>query len=226
MNIKKNRYKNPISCIYKIVVKNYIYIGSTTIFSKRKYEHFWKLKKNIHPNQILQNVFNKYGEKEFVFSIVEEIEIDKLIETEQKYIDLYRNNDNFRLINILTIAGSSLGYVCSEETREKKRISMLGKNKGNKRNVDFCLEQSKRQKGRIITEEWRQKISSSLKGRKSPNKPKRFIEINNKSYSFKDFSEMVNCDISTLYTTKKEYTEKKYNCKIVILQDSEESPNT
>jgi group I intron endonuclease len=226
MNIKKNRYKNPISCIYKIVVKNYIYIGSTTIFSKRKYEHFWKLNKNIHPNQILQNVFNKYGEKEFIFSIVEEIEIDKLIETEQKYIDLYINNDNFRLINILTIAGSSLGYVCSEETREKKRISMLGKNKGNKRNVDFCLEQSKRQKGRIITEEWRQKISSSLKGRKSPNKPKRFIEINNKSYSFKDFSEMVNCDISTLYTTKKEYTEKKYNCKIIILHDSEEFPNT
>jgi len=37
---------------------------------------------------------------------------------------------------------------------------------------------------------------------------------------------MVNCDISTLYTTKKEYTEKKYNCKIVILQDSEEIPNT
>jgi hypothetical protein len=157
---------------------------------------------------------------------VEEIEVNKLIETEQKYIDLYRDNDDFRLINILTTAGSSLGYVCSEETREKKRISMLGKNKGNKRNVDFCLEQSKRQKGRIITEEWRQKISSSLKGRKGPNKPKRFIEINNKIYSFKVFSEMVNCDVSTLYQTKKEYTEKKYNCKIIILQDSEEIPST
>ena len=126
MNIKKNRYKNPISCIYKIEVKNYVYIGSTAIFSKRKYEHFWKLKKNIHPNQILQNIFNKYGEKEFIFSIVEEIEINKLIETEQKYIDLYRDNNNFRLINILTTAGSSLGYVCTEETREKKRKRIKG----------------------------------------------------------------------------------------------------
>ena len=45
MKVKKNRYKNPISCIYKIVVKNYIYFGSINVFSKIKYEHFSKLKK-------------------------------------------------------------------------------------------------------------------------------------------------------------------------------------
>ena len=37
---------------------------------------------------------------------------------------------------------------------------------------------------------------------------------------------MVKCDVSTLYQTKKEYTEKKYNCKIIILQDSEVSQDT
>ena len=222
----KKRYKNPISCIYKINVKNYVYIGSAKVFSKRKYEHLWRLKNNKQVNPILQNIFNKYGEDIFIFSILEEVSEDNLIEVEQKYIDLYKNQEELKLINILMKAGSSMGYVCSNETRRKKKISMIGKNKGKKRSIEFCKEQSKRQKGRIITEEWKNNISSSLKGRKGPNKPKRFIEINDKRYSFKEFSEMVNCDISTLYTTKKEYTERKYSCKIIIVQDSVVSQDT
>lgn len=221
----KKRYSNPISCVYKITVKNYIYIGSTKIFTKRKNEHLRNLKKQIHPNQILQNIFNKYGECEFVFSIIEEVDIEKLIEVEQKYINFYQNNRELRLVNILLVAGSSIGYICTEETKEKKRLSMLGKNKGNKRSPEFLQLQSERQKGRIITKEWREKISNSLKGKISPNKPKRFIKYVGNMYTFKEFSELVKCDLSNLYTTKREYTEKKYGCEI-ILQDSEEFPNT
>jgi len=225
-NLKKNRYKNPISCIYKITTGNYIYIGSAKIFSKRKYEHIRMLRNNNHVNPILQNIYNKYGEKSIDISIIEEAPIDNLIEFEQKYIDLYKNHEKLKLINILLVAGSSLGYQCSEETRDKKRLSMIGKNKGKKRSEEFSINQSIRQKNRKITDSWRENISKSLKGKKSPNKPKRFIEINDKRYSFREFSKIVNCDISTLYTTKKEYTEKKYNCKIIFLQDSEESQDT
>lgn len=221
----KKRYTNPISCIYKITVKNYIYIGSAKIFSKRKYEHLRNLKKQIHPNQMLQNIFNKYGECEFVFSIIEEVDVEKLIEVEQKYINFYQNDKGLKLVNILLVAGSSIGYMCSEETKEKKRLSMLGKNKGNKRSAEFLQLQSERQKGRILTKEWKEKISNTLKGKKSPNKPKRFIKYGENMYTFNEFSKLVKCDLSNLYTTKKEYTEKKYSCKI-ILQDSEEFPNT
>jgi group I intron endonuclease len=221
----KKRYSNPISCVYKITVKNYIYIGSAKIFSKRKYEHLRNLKKQIHSNQILQNIFNKYGESELVFSIIEEVDIEKLIEVEQKYINFYQNNQELKLVNILLVAGSTTGYICTEETKEKKRLSMLGKNKGNKRSPEFLQLQSERQIGRIITKEWRENISKALKGKKSPNKPKRFIKYMENIYTFNEFSKLVKCDLSNLYTTKKEYTEKKYGCKI-ILQDSEEFPNT
>lgn len=208
----KKRYINPISCVYKITFEKYIYIGSTSIFSKRKFEHLWMLKKNIHPNPILQNVFNKHGADVIKFTIIEELPIDELIKIEQKYIDFYKEQSDLRLINILLIAGSSLGYKPSEESNEKRRASMTGKVL-NKRSEEYCQQQSIKQKGREITPEWRKNISKSLKGRPSPNKPKRFIEYNDNVYTFKEFSMLVGCDLSTLYTTKKDFTERKYNCK-------------
>jgi group I intron endonuclease len=213
-NLNK-RYKNPVSCVYKISIKKYVYIGSTKIFIKRKGEHLWNLKNNKHTNPILQNLYNKYGEEKIKFSIVEEVSIENLQEIEQKYIDDYKLNKKLKLINILLVAGSNLGHKQSKETCNKKRISMIGKNKGKKRSPEDSLKKSIRQKGRIIDKEWRNKISKSLKGKPSPNKPKKFIEYSDKIYTYKEFSILVNCDLSTLYTTKKEYLEKKYNCKIL-----------
>lgn len=209
----KKRYKNPISCVYKITFEKYIYIGSTSIFSKRKFEHLWKLKKGIHSNPILQNIFNKYGENVLIFTIIEESSLEDLTKLEQKYIDFYNDQSDLILINILLIAGNSSGYKQSEESNEKRRLSMTGKVLS-KRSEEQCLQQSIRQKNRIITSEWKKNISKSLKGRPSPNKPKQFIEYNNNIYTFKEFSILVECDLSTLYTTKKEFTEKKYDCKI------------
>ena len=219
---KKRRYTNPISCIYKITYDKYIYIGSTAIFSKRKFEHLWMLKNNIHTNPILQNIYNKHGRTSIEISIVEEVPIENLIESEQRYIDQYKTSTDLRLINILLVAGSSLGYKQSQETCDKKRKSMLGKNKGVKRSEEYCLQQSIRQKNRVITQEWKDKISNTLKGRASPNKPKKFIIYNNITYSYKEFAEIVNCNLSNLYLTTQKYTEKKYGCKFLeIKQDSE-----
>jgi hypothetical protein len=164
---------------------------------------------------ILQNYFNKHGETNLNFEIIEESLKENLLVNEQKYMDIYRLKNDLKIVNILLVAGSSVGYKQSKETLDKKRQSMIGKNKNKKRTEKQILEQSNRQKGRIITEEWKKNISNSLKGRKSPNKPKKFILFNNKIYTFNEFSKIVKCDLSTLYTTKKEYTEKKYNCKII-----------
>lgn len=211
----KERYSKPVSCIYEITCKNYIYIGSTIIFTKRKFEHLWKLRKKIHPNLTLQNIYNKYGENKIKFSIIENVPSEKLIEIEQKYIDTYKGDKKKKLINVLMVAGNSLGYKQSQNTCNKKRISMLGKNKGQKRSVEFSKNQSIRQQHRIITKEWRDKISTTLEGRPSPNKPKKFVIYDGKTYSYKEFSEIKNCDLSTLYVTKREYTERKYGCKLI-----------
>ena len=60
--------------IYKIinVVNGKLYIGSTMHkFSKRKSEHLTALRKGYHFNSHLQSAWNKYGEENFIFEILE-----------------------------------------------------------------------------------------------------------------------------------------------------------
>ena len=134
-----------VSGIYGIIyTENYkIYIGSAVSFNKRKYGHFSKLRSNTHENTYLQNIFNKHGFEKFIFVILEICNKEVLISTEQKWIDIF-NKEN-KLINVCKIAGSRMGSVTSEETKEKLRISSTG---------------------RVHTEEARRKISETHKGKK------------------------------------------------------------
>ena len=111
------------SGIYQIknICTNKFYIGSALNIEKRKNEHFNLLLRNRHFNSHLQNAWNKYGEENFKFEILEECEREKLIEKEQYYLDTLKP-----LYNICKIAGSSLGIKRSTETIEKLRISHLG----------------------------------------------------------------------------------------------------
>ncbi len=94
-------------CVYKIENKitNDIYVGSAINLTKRKYYHLYDLKNNKHHSIILQNSYNKYGEENFGFSILEEVyEKENLIIREQYHIDTL--NPKF---NCSKIAGSPLG---------------------------------------------------------------------------------------------------------------------
>ena len=75
--------------IYRIknLVNNKCYYGSSKNIEKRWKTHLNQLRNKKHINFILQNAWNKYGEQNFIFEVVEECEIEKLFETEQKYID-------------------------------------------------------------------------------------------------------------------------------------------
>ena len=80
--------------IYQIrnKVNNKIYIGSTNNLERRWKSHIYQLKNNIHHSIKLQKAWDKYGEDNFEFSIIEEFnsdnEDDKYIK-EQYYLDLY-----------------------------------------------------------------------------------------------------------------------------------------
>lgn len=52
-----------------------VYVGGTSQFSSRKKLHINNLRANRHPNTMLQEDFNKYGEKSFVFQRI--FETDK-----------------------------------------------------------------------------------------------------------------------------------------------------
>ena len=76
-------YKEKIHSIYKItnIINNKIYIGSAIDTYNRFSKHKSQLNKNKHHNSYLQNSWNKYGEQNFKFEIIEYItDKNKLIE--------------------------------------------------------------------------------------------------------------------------------------------------
>lgn len=77
------------SGIYQIrnIISDKKYIGSTNNFSNRFSSHKRNLRKNSHSNQHLQNAWNKHGEENFRFEIIELCDIENLLLLEQAHID-------------------------------------------------------------------------------------------------------------------------------------------
>jgi len=85
--------------IYKIVniVNNKIYIGQSIEIKRRWNDHKSELKRNIHHNIYLQKSWNKYGEENFIFEVIESDEnfnTDDLNELEIYYIDKLKTFDS------------------------------------------------------------------------------------------------------------------------------------
>lgn len=101
------------------IINDKFYIGSAIDLHNRKACHFSSLSKGKHKNSKLQRAWDKYGEKSFIFQIIEIVEdTSKLIEKEQYYLDKM-NPFKESGYNICTIAKSSLGVKRSDETRKK-----------------------------------------------------------------------------------------------------------
>ena len=116
------------SGIYKITnkINNKLYIGSAISLEYRFGRHKRDLKNNKHPNKYLQDSWNKCGENNFLFEIIELCINDELIKREQHYIDTM--NPDY---NICRVAGSQLGSKQSEEFKKFRSEQM----KGNKYSV-------------------------------------------------------------------------------------------
>lgn len=121
----------PISGIYKIknIITNKFYIGSTINFKVRFNDHKKLLRNNKHNNSHLQNSWNKHGEKNFIFEILElNTCVDLLLEREQYYLDVLMPWDNKKGYNICKIAGNTLGTKRSEDEKVKMSLSKLPNN--------------------------------------------------------------------------------------------------
>jgi len=113
-------------CIY--IIKNSInkrfYIGSAKNFQNRKLRHLISLKKNKHHSKKLQNFCNKYGVDKIWFEIIEYCTPETILQREQHWLDtLHAVKNGF---NILSIAGSSLGFKHSEKTKRNASIARKG----------------------------------------------------------------------------------------------------
>lgn len=83
--------------IYKIknIVTNKEYLGSSKEIEVRFKRHLRDLKNGKHHNTHLQRSWDKYGEDNFKFQIIEECEIDDLLNMEQHYLDM--NIDGYNI---------------------------------------------------------------------------------------------------------------------------------
>lgn len=131
INLYKNRYENSkvISGIYIILNKitKLYYLGSSKKLVFRKYQHFENLKKNKHVNRYLQNAWNKYGEQNFEFIIIEPT--IELLEREQYYLDMFTPYKKGVGYNIeKTVSGNTI------KIRKNKRKNQSDVNK--RKNVE------------------------------------------------------------------------------------------
>lgn len=119
--------------IYGIVnkINGCIYVGQTREnFQRRYWHHRWKLQNNCHDNQHLQNSWNKYGENNFEFIVLEIVyNISLIDDLEIYYIDKYRQIG--KCYNILPGGQGRSGIPLSDRAKkiigEKNRQNMLGK---------------------------------------------------------------------------------------------------
>ena len=157
--------------VYKItnLVNNKIYIGSSSNLEQRLWCHRANLRHNKHHNPHLQNSWNKYGEDNFDYCILEVCDEKYQYEREQYYIDTY--HPEYNIAEVVELPSYS------EESRKKhsdtkKKMYAEGKLTPNGRkkiymyNLDgsFVREFNSEQEAINFTGFYRTLIQKNLKG--------------------------------------------------------------
>lgn len=177
--------------IYKIenIVNHKIYIGSCSNFNVRKGSHLCLLRQGKHHSVKLQRSFDKYGEINFIITLIEKCEKENLISREQYYIDTL-----IPFYNICLVAGSTQGRVFTDLHKERLSKSLTGKIR--------TEEQKERQRqikiGKAHTKETKEKVSkivNELKGNRIGDKINseqilKFINIANKESNIKTIKQI------------------------------------
>ena len=143
-------------------INDKMYIGQSTNIDARWSHHKTDLRNNNHHNHHLQYAWNKYGEDNFEFNVIQECNIDELDSKEMYYIKKYKTfTDGYNLDQ----GGAGIrGYKHTEESKKKMSENSKGK---------FCGEDSPHW-GKPKSEETKKKISEARKGKglsKGENNP-------------------------------------------------------
>lgn len=116
-----------MTCVYRIrnLINGKVYIGSAVDVNVRWYYHKYQLGKHNHHSKHLQRAWEKYGDANFVFEIIEETSISDLLKREQYYLDTIMPWNVNIGYNTNMNAKTRLGIRHSEESKEKNRMSQL-----------------------------------------------------------------------------------------------------
>lgn len=173
------------------IIDGKIYVGGTiNSFKKRKEAHFRQLKNNEHSNKHLQNAWNKYGAENFIFEVLEETIKEYAYSQEQYWINMLDVCNNKYGYNIDSVPIYIKGYIKSKESVKKTADKIRGRKATDttkqkmsesqkKRNANItvysekCINTARKMgianKGRIVSEETRQKISIKSKEARKKN---------------------------------------------------------
>lgn len=150
------------SGIYEIqnLTNGKVYVGSSQNLQKRKCGHFCNLRKGTSGHPYLQNAWNRYGEKNFKFSVLIYCSIDDLLLYEQRFLDIVQSK-----YNSSPTAGNNRGHKHSDEAKKNMSKARLGIefSKEHRRNISKALSNTKRSS---LSKERKHKISEALLGRK------------------------------------------------------------
>lgn len=132
-----------------------MYVGKGKVY-KRRWRHFYRLKRHEHENKRMQEDYDKYGKDSFIFKVIIEdnkLTDDELDKLEIKYIEEYGSYE--KGYNYTKGRKGSKGYKHIDDVKKTHSEYMKGRYAGSLNHFY----------GKKHTEESRRKISKSLKGK-------------------------------------------------------------
>lgn len=162
--------------IYEIhnKINNKRYIGQSIRVKARILKHINLLNKNEHQNNHLQRSWNKYGEENFDYNVLEYCPIEMLDEKEDYYITKYQSNNNQYGFNYRIDNKTNRGLKWSEEQREKMMDAINNNPWFHNHTIPLTTMQKawEASRNKVWTQEERDKHSQILTGTKIPDTSK------------------------------------------------------
>jgi group I intron endonuclease len=147
------------SGIYRLtnIVNEKTYVGSAIDLRTRFYVYYSD-KRLASSNMVIYKAMLKHGYSKFKLEILEYCEPGSAVTREQYYLDILKPE-----YNILSTAGTSLGYKHTEEALEKMSAARSAYT-GYKLSAETRAKLTSAATGRVLSDETRAKISVARKG--------------------------------------------------------------